>query len=198
DELFAVVGLEQQPVAGGHFQFTRFAYVEGGGGAAGYEINFASIGTAHAQTVFDDGRDFHYLAAVKLPGLPDKPKALARLVLAGVLLLRRCPRERIKDGDSFIMLADHAVIFQRLAHLVGNGFDLGPRGRDQERRPTLLGGGQVGIGGTLIELAVVGLVAVRKDFRDGAQFEQFGEGFVGLFGGGQFDGLAEGFGLLAA
>src|SRR5207248_8109927 len=38
-----------------------------------------------------------------------------------------------KDGDSFIMLAEHAVIFQRLAHLVGNGFDLGPRDLAQAR-----------------------------------------------------------------
>jgi hypothetical protein len=32
DELFAVIGLQQQPIASGDFQFAGFAHVERGGG----------------------------------------------------------------------------------------------------------------------------------------------------------------------
>src|SRR5206468_8587988 len=43
NELFAVVGLEQQPIAVGNLQLAGFAHIEGGGGAAGDEINLGSI-----------------------------------------------------------------------------------------------------------------------------------------------------------
>ena len=39
---------------------------------------------------------------------------------------------------------------------------------------------------------------IRWRFADRAQFHEFGKRLVGLFGGGQFDGLPERCGLLAA
>src|SRR5208283_3754294 len=113
--------------------------------------------------------------------------------LAGVLLLRSRPRERIEHRDRFVLLADHTVSLQGIAHLVRDGFDLRPGRRDEQRRAALLGGRQVGIGGTLIKLAVI-----RQRFRDGTEFEQLGEGFVSLLCGSQLDNLPEGGGLLAA
>ena len=74
------------------------------GGTAGDKIHFQSIGTAHAQTVFDCGDDFDGLAPFKLAGLADEAQALAGFKLAGVFLLGFRPRERIKDADGFILL----------------------------------------------------------------------------------------------
>ena len=71
-----------------------------------------AIGTADAQTVFHRGDDFHRLAPVKFFGLADEAQTLAGFKLAGVFLLGFRPRERIKDGDGFLMLADYAISFQ--------------------------------------------------------------------------------------
>src|SRR5881394_2144831 len=113
DELFAVVGLEQEPVTSGHFQLADLAHIKRRSGTAGDEINFGSVGTAHAQTGFENSEHFGGLAPVKMFGLSDEAQTLARLVLAGIFLLRFCPRERIEYGDSFLVLAKHAVSFQR-------------------------------------------------------------------------------------
>ena len=188
-----MVGLQEQPITNGDLQLTSYTYIERRSGAAGDEINFNSIGTADTQAVFDHGHDFHGVAPVKVFGLANKAQALARFVLPGVLLLRRCPRERIKHAKRVLILAERTVGFQRLAHFLGHGLNLRPGRRDQQRGPALLCGRQVGIGGVLIELAVIGQRLCHS-----AEFEQFGKGFVGLFGGSQLDNLPEDFGLLAA
>ena len=57
----------------------------------------------------------------------------------------------------------------------------------------MLRGRQVGIGSTLIKLAVIGQRLCHS-----TKFEQLGKSFIGLFGGSQLDDLPELFGLLAA
>jgi hypothetical protein len=195
DELFAVIGLEQQPVASGHFQFAGFAHGEGGGGAGRDEIRFCSIRAAHAQAVFDRGHDLHRIATIKLFGVANEAQALPRFVLADIPFLRLRPRKRIKDGDSFIPLADNALDFQRLTHLFRDGLDLRPGGRNEQGTFALTDSGQICLSGLVIE---TGLRTVGQGFSDRAKFEQLGECFVGLFGSGQFDNLAECFRFLAA
>src|SRR5208283_1095911 len=76
DKLPAVVGLEQEPVTGGDFQFTRFAHIKGRAGTGGDKIYFRSIGTANTQAVFHDGGNLDRLAPVKFPGLADEAQSL--------------------------------------------------------------------------------------------------------------------------
>ena len=174
------VGLQEQPVTSGHFQLAGLAHVKGGGDTGRDEINFRAIGTADAQTVFHRGDHFHGVAPVEMFGLANEAQALAGHELAGVFLLRFRPRERIKNRDGFLLLTEDALCFERVAHLVGDGLNLGPRRRDQQRGLALPRGRQVGIGGTLIEPAVI-----RQCFGDGPKFEQLGKRLVGLFGSGQ-------------
>ena len=124
------VGLEQEPVASGDFQLAGFAHIKGRGGTGRDEIYFRAIGTAHTQAILDHGDYFHGLAPVKLFGLTDEAQALAGFKLAGVFLLGFRPGERIEDGDGFLVLANHALRLERVAHLLGHGLDLRPGGRD--------------------------------------------------------------------
>ena len=84
DELFAVIGLQQQPVTSGHFQFAGLADIEGGGDIGRDETCFRAIGTAHTQTVFLRGDHFHGVGPVKMFGQADEAEALAGHELAGV------------------------------------------------------------------------------------------------------------------
>jgi hypothetical protein len=195
DELFAVIGLEQQPVASGHFQLTGFAHVEGRGGAGRDEIHFCSIRAAHAQAVFDRGHDLHRIVTVKLFGLANEAQSLARFVLADIPFLRCRPRKRIKDGDSFIPLADNALDFQRLTHFFRDSLDLRPGGRNERRRFALADSGQISLSSLVVK---IGVWTVGQCFRDRAKFEQLGKRLFGVFGGGQFDNLAECFRILVA
>src|SRR5271157_4416843 len=72
DELFAVVGLEQEPVTSGHFQLAGLTHVKGGGGTGRDEIYFRAIGTEDTQTVFHCGDHFHRVAPVKVLGFADE------------------------------------------------------------------------------------------------------------------------------
>ena len=78
DEVLAVIGLEQEPVPGGDFQFAGFAHIKGAVALVG-KIHFRSIGTANTQAIFDDGGNLDRLALVKFPGLADEAQVAGRV-----------------------------------------------------------------------------------------------------------------------
>ena len=112
--------------------------------------------------------DFHRFAPVKVVWFCGRSAGAGR-VRTGWRFSFALPSTRAnqKRMTRFLLLADDALSFQRLAHLVRDRLNLRPSGRDQQRRPALFGGRQVRIGGTLVKLAVI-----RRRFRDRAKFER--------------------------
>ncbi len=79
--------------------------------------------------------------------------------------------------------------FQRLTHLFRrDGFDLRPGGRNEQDRFVLTDSGQISLSSLVVK---IGVWAIGQCFSDRAKFEQLGKCLFGLFGGSQFDNLAE-------
>src|ERR1700722_4962795 len=91
NELFAMIGLEQQPITGRDFQLAGLAHIEGSGGTGRDKIHFPPVRAANTQTVLNRGHHFHSVAPLEMFGLANKSQSLARFVLAHVFPLRFRP-----------------------------------------------------------------------------------------------------------
>src|SRR5687767_8451763 len=157
------IGLEQKPVTGCDFELAALANVKRSRPSTQSERSLGAIRTANAKrigsghgaalVVTEDSNRFVF---GKRLGGSDKPNSLPWLKLARVFLLGVGPGERIEDVDGFLLLTDEALRFEGIADLFRHCVNLGPRGRNKQRRPPFLGGGKVGGGGLLIKLAVIG------------------------------------------
>ena len=97
-----------------------------------------------------------------------------------------------------LILTDNTISLERLPNLFGDGLNLRPGWRDEQRGPALLRGGHIRIGCTLIKGLRATTMLIIGNLGHGTKFNEFGECFVRLFGGGQFDNFPECGGLLAA
>ena len=131
-KFFRPIRLQQQLVAGSHFQFPFLAHITGYA-CAQWENVFETIGALNFERVIFHGDHCNRFTFFKTMSATMKMDGHAGTVLSRIPLLRFRPRERIKNLKFLFFQSQTASRFQFRPDFFRHRFNFIPCRRDQQR-----------------------------------------------------------------